>query len=60
MILKLCVIDPVVVKTVSYFKLSAVIVTRASGAVMKDSFLQVARKNVKDKMNRVSADFIQS
>jgi hypothetical protein len=27
---------------------------------MKDSFLQVARKNVKDKMNRVSADFIQS
>jgi hypothetical protein len=60
MILKLCVIEPVVVKTVSYFKLSAVIVTRASGAVMNDSFLQVARKNMKDKMNRVSTDFIQT
>jgi hypothetical protein len=29
---------------VSYFRLSAVIVTRASGLVMKDSFLQAKKK----------------
>lgn len=32
--------EPEVTKTVSYFNVSAVMVTTASGEVMKDSFLQ--------------------
>ena len=34
------VIDPVVVKTVSYFMVSAVIISRANSLVIKESFLQ--------------------
>ena len=49
-----------VVKTVSYFRLSAVIVTRASGLVMKDSFLQANKKKKEIKINAPGAVFIPS
>lgn len=44
MILKDWVTEPVVVKTVSYFNVSAEIATCASGLVMKDSFLQEKKR----------------
>ena len=37
--------EPVVTKTVSYLSVSAVMVTLASGEVMKESFLQAKRSN---------------
>jgi hypothetical protein len=40
MILKDWVMDPALVNTVSYFNVSTVMVTRASGEVIKDSFRQ--------------------
>lgn len=58
MILNDWVIDPVVVKTVSYFKLSAVMVTCASGLVIKDSFLHATRKIERDKINKPKVNFI--
>jgi hypothetical protein len=53
MILNDWVIDPTVGKTVSYLSVSTVIVTRASGELMKDSFLQESSiKREKDKRSR--------
>ena len=51
-------IDPVVVNTVSYFKVSAVIVTWASGLVIKESFLQAKRKIKRDKISKPGVTFI--
>ena len=48
MILNDCVTDPALVKTVSYFIVSAVIATEASGLVIKLSFLQAANKSRMD------------
>ena len=48
MILKDWMIEPEVTKTVSYFKVSAVIITLASGEVIKDSFLQEKRTREMD------------
>ncbi len=42
-ILKACIIEPVVVNTVSNFISSAEILTCASGLVIKDSFLQACK-----------------
>jgi hypothetical protein len=42
MILNNLVIEPVVVKTVSYFKVSAVMLSLANSLVLKESFLQEA------------------
>jgi hypothetical protein len=58
MILKAWVIEPAVVKTVSYFKLSTVTVTWASGLVIKDSFLQANKKMAWDKISKADVAFI--
>jgi hypothetical protein len=50
--------EPAVVKTVSYFKLSTVIVTWASGLVMNDSFLQANRKTGRVKIRKPGGIFI--
>ena len=60
MILNDCVTEPVVVNTVSYFTVSAVIVIRASGLVMKDSFLQANKKTREIKISAPGAVFIPS
>ena len=44
MILKYCVIEPDVTNTVSYFSVSAVMITDALGEVMKVSFLQEKKR----------------
>jgi hypothetical protein len=49
MILNEVVLEPVVVKTVSYFKVSAVMVSCANSLVIKESFLQEAKKSKKVK-----------
>ncbi len=48
MILKDWMIEPEVTKTVSNFKVSAVIITLAFGEVIKDSFLQEKRTREMD------------
>ena len=48
MILNDWVMDPAVTKTVSYFKVSTVIVTLASGLVINVSFLQETKRKQKD------------
>jgi hypothetical protein len=50
-------VEPVVTKTVSYFNISAVIVTLASGEVIKESFLQEKRSRNRD-MVRIPGVFI--
>jgi hypothetical protein len=50
-------VEPVVTKTVSYFNVSDVIVTLASGEVIKESFLQEKRSSTKD-MVRIPGVFI--
>src|SRR5258706_2465085 len=47
-ILNDCVTEPAVVKTVSYFIVSAVILNAASGLVINVSFLQAANKIKRD------------
>src|SRR6185369_2195720 len=59
MILNAWVMEPVVVKTVSYFNVSAVILTCASGDVIKESFLQANKKRETDKMSKQIAVFIE-
>ncbi len=51
--------EPEVTKTVSYFKVSAVMVIIASGEVMKDSFLQEKKTRRMDIVSipRVFIDF---
>jgi len=49
-----------VVKTVSYFRVSAVMVTLASGLVMKDSFLQANKKKIEIRISAPGAVFIPS
>jgi len=55
MILNDLVMEPVVVKTVSYFKESAVMVSLASGLVIKESFLQEESKKQKAKTRKQEA-----
>ena len=50
--------DPVVVKTVSYFSVSALIVTKAPGLVIKESFLQEKKKIKRDKISKPHFDFM--
>ena len=52
MILKDLVVDPVVVKTVSYFKVSALIRTWANSLVINESFLQEVMKKQKVKIKK--------
>ena len=49
--------EPVVVNTVSYFKESAEIETRASGVVIKLSFLQESKKS-RMEIEKIPMDFI--
>src|SRR5215831_5951503 len=58
MILKDWVMEPVVVKTVSYSSVSAVIVTCATGLVMNESFLHEDSKMYRDKITRPKLLFI--
>ena len=57
-ILKDWVTEPDVTKTVSYFRVSAVMITRASELVIKDSFLHEKKMIKKDKRKRLK-DFIE-
>ena len=57
-ILKDWVTEPDVTKTVSYFNVSAVMVTRASELVIKDSFLHEKRMIKKD-TRKMQKDFIE-
>ena len=52
MILNDLVIEPVVVKTVSYFKESVVMVSLASALVIKESFLQEESRKLKAKSEK--------
>ena len=57
-ILKVWVTEPDVTKTVSYFNVSAVMITRASELVIKDSFLHEKRMIKKD-TRKMQKDFIE-
>ena len=57
-ILKDWVTEPDVTKTVSYFNVSAVMITRASELVIKDSFLHEKRMIKKD-TRKMQKDFIE-
>ncbi len=46
-ILKDCVIEPTVVSTVSNFRVSALMVSLASGLVINESFLQEKKNSIK-------------
>src|SRR6266581_3811110 len=52
------VTEPVVVNTVSNFKVSAERVTWASGLVINDSFLQANKRMQRDKIKRLEMIFI--
>lgn len=51
LMVKDCVMEPTLVKTVSYFKVSALVLTIAVAAVVNESFLQDGSdtKNIKSK-----------
>jgi hypothetical protein len=49
------VTEPVVVKTVSYFKVSALRLIAASGEVIKESFLQETKSITADRISRSGA-----
>ncbi len=57
MILNDLVMEPAVVKTVSYFKLSVLVRSKASELLMKESFLQEASKRQKEKGKRQKRKF---
>jgi len=57
MILNDLVMEPVLVKTVSYFKLSVLVRSNASALLMKESFLQEASKRQSVKSKRQKRKF---
>jgi hypothetical protein len=58
MILNACVTEPVEEKTVSYFNVSAVIVTLASGEVINDSFRHEKKATSKQQVRARFTAFI--